>query len=775
MRAVARLGVQAAEALEHAHQLGVLHRDVKPGNLLVDGHGNLWVTDFGLAHCQGNPGLTLTGDLVGTLRYMSPEQALAQRGLVDHRTDVYSLGVTLYELVTLQPAFDGRDRAAVLRQIAFEEPRPPRRLNQAVPPELETIVLKAMAREPAERYGTAQELADDLRRFLEDKPIQAKRPTWAQRIRKWALRHRAAVTTGALASVVLLAGAVAALTISNLRITQEKKQKDEALRQSRASQEAATRRLKQTLQAVDVMLGRADEPLADVPQVQPLRRRLYEDVLELYQRLLQEAASDPELRLEMAHTYYHVGTIRSALGQLTEAEQAFRRGIALAEELVAEAPDRPDYRRALALCRWSYSGCLEARGGPSEEREREARASLELWLGLANEFPARSECQFCLGLCRRQLAHWLWDAGRPAEAEQVLRQALATHQKLATNSSDNPSVFRVVVIDDWFRLGEYLRKGGRVPEAEGAYRNALQEAHKLRAAFPRTVTARRWLATVQQELGILLCTHGHRNEGRELLAQATAGRRELLNDYRDFPSYAEQTGAVEIENGKLLKEDGRPEEAEKAFRQALDHYEEAARSAPDARSRLGCRLQLAYCWELLGQLGRSQGRFRQAEEALRRGLALHQQLLEEFPQESEQRRPLANSHNNLAWFLAIRPDRQPHHAAEALEHAQKAVALEPGHHDWWHTLGVAHCRLGHWKEALAAIEKSRQLQNKPGPPDSYDRFFEAMAYSGLGDRDKARRCYDEGVQWLEKNAPDHPDLRRFRDEAARMLGIEQMN
>jgi serine/threonine protein kinase len=144
-RTAARLGVQAAEALEHAHGLGVVHRDVKPGNLLLDVRGHLWVTDFGLAHVQGDASLTLTGDLVGTLRYMSPEQALARRGIVDHRTDVYSLGVTLFELLTLRQAFGGRDRQEVLRQIAFEEPRAPRQLHKAIPVELETIVLKAAA------------------------------------------------------------------------------------------------------------------------------------------------------------------------------------------------------------------------------------------------------------------------------------------------------------------------------------------------------------------------------------------------------------------------------------------------------------------------------------------------------------------------------------------------------------------------------------------------------------------------------------------------------
>ena len=176
-RTAAALGIQAAEALDHAHKFGIVHRDIKPANLLLDVQGNLWITDFGLARLQDDAGLTITGDLLGTLRYMSPEQALAKRGYLDHRTDIYSLGATLYELVTLRPAIDGQDRQEVLRKIAEDEPTPPRRLNPAIPRELETILLKAMNKEPESRYATAQELADDLRRFLEDKPIRAKRPT----------------------------------------------------------------------------------------------------------------------------------------------------------------------------------------------------------------------------------------------------------------------------------------------------------------------------------------------------------------------------------------------------------------------------------------------------------------------------------------------------------------------------------------------------------------------------------------------------------------------
>jgi WD40 repeat protein/serine/threonine protein kinase len=218
-RSAAQLGIQAARALEHSHGLGVVHRDIKPTNLLLDGRGNLWITDFGLAHVHSDTKLTLTGDILGTLRYMSPEQALAQRVDVDQRTDLYSLGATLYELLTLEPVFSGNDRRELLRQIAFEEPRRPRQLNRAIPPELETIVLKALEKNPAERYATAKEMADDLERFLKDEPIRARRPSLLQRLRKWSRRHRSVVLSAVVATAAVAVIAIAALAISVANIS----------------------------------------------------------------------------------------------------------------------------------------------------------------------------------------------------------------------------------------------------------------------------------------------------------------------------------------------------------------------------------------------------------------------------------------------------------------------------------------------------------------------------------------------------------------------------
>ena len=159
----------------------MVHRDVKPGNLLVDGRGELHVADFGLARLGADAGVTGTGDLLGTPRYMSPEQAAARHNLVDHRSDVYSLGATLYEVLTLEPAVGGDDRAEILRRIGETDPTPPRKLDRLIPRDLETVLLKCLEKDPARRYASAKDLADDLRRFLAHEPVRAKRVTLRER------------------------------------------------------------------------------------------------------------------------------------------------------------------------------------------------------------------------------------------------------------------------------------------------------------------------------------------------------------------------------------------------------------------------------------------------------------------------------------------------------------------------------------------------------------------------------------------------------------------
>ena len=207
-RSIARVGIQVAEALEYANRQGILHRDVKPSNLLLDNHGNVWVADFGLAKTAEADDLTHTGDILGTIRYMAPERF---SGHCDARSDVYSLGLTLYELVALRPAYEASDRHRLMERVLHEEPERLKKLASGVPRDLETIITKAIARDPAMRYATAAALAEDLRRYVDDCPIRARRVSSAERFARWCRRNKVLAASIGVAAAALLAVALLAL------------------------------------------------------------------------------------------------------------------------------------------------------------------------------------------------------------------------------------------------------------------------------------------------------------------------------------------------------------------------------------------------------------------------------------------------------------------------------------------------------------------------------------------------------------------------------------
>jgi hypothetical protein len=286
----ARLMLQAAQALEHAHEFGIVHRDIKPGNLLLDAHGALWVTDFGLAQFHADAGLTRTGDIPGTIRYMSPEQASGQAALLDARTDIYSLGATFYEFLTLAPIFDGRNVQSLLHQILHAEPRGLRERDKSIPAELETIVLKCVSKNAADRYLSAGELAADIQRYLEHKPILARRPTLVDRARKWSRRHPSIVVAGMLLLAVVSVG----LFINNRMISAEQSQTAAARDREKARANEAEENFRQARQAVDVLIQVSEEELAENnnPMVQRTRQRLLEIALGYYQEFIEQRRGD---------------------------------------------------------------------------------------------------------------------------------------------------------------------------------------------------------------------------------------------------------------------------------------------------------------------------------------------------------------------------------------------------------------------------------------------------------------------------------------------------
>jgi WD40 repeat protein/serine/threonine protein kinase len=290
---IARIGVQVADALGYAHKQGILHRDIKPSNLLLDAQGTVWVTDFGLAKSEGSTALTTPGDLVGTPRYLAPERL---RGVSEPRCDIYSLGLTLYEMLTFRPAFPEQDRSRLIEQVLFSEPVPPRRLNPRIPRDLETIVLKASAREVNRRYTSADDLADDLRRFLADQPILARPVGSWERLVKWARRRPAVAGLLALVAVLFFTGF--ALVAWKWREAEDARQRalDLADAQEKAAAEASRER------------DAAQEARDDKA------RALAATEVSLYHN-----------RIALAHREWLAGNVARADELLTECPEKFRR------------------------------------------------------------------------------------------------------------------------------------------------------------------------------------------------------------------------------------------------------------------------------------------------------------------------------------------------------------------------------------------------------------------------------------------------------------------
>ncbi len=343
---IVRLVIDVAQGLEHAHHLGILHRDVKPANLLLDLTGAIWVTDFGLAKMETqDQTITRSGEFIGTLRYVSPEQL---HGKADARSDVYSLGLTLYELLTLQPAFTDEPLGQIMQRRTRELPNKPRAINPAIPRDLETITLKACATDPAHRYQTAGEFADDLRRFVEDRPIRARSITWVERFWRWSRKNPVVAGLGTV-SALLLISLISVLGIANYKITKSSgllKIESGLARQSaidakqsaseaQRERELADANLKLAIRAFeDIMdnvssrgspvslVSEEDAPtLSEAVEVNPADAVLLQLLLQFFDRFAQQNQTD--LTAEMAAIRSRIGDIQLRLGRADEAQASY--------------------------------------------------------------------------------------------------------------------------------------------------------------------------------------------------------------------------------------------------------------------------------------------------------------------------------------------------------------------------------------------------------------------------------------------------------------------
>jgi serine/threonine-protein kinase len=531
-RKLLRRFLDVCNAIEYAHSRGVLHRDIKPGNIIVGKHGETLVVDWGLAKATGrsDPSAgertlmpssasgsaeTLPGSALGTPAYMSPEQACGELDRLGPRSDVYSLGATLYCLLTGRAPVEGDDIGELLRRVQRGHFTRPRQLDSSIDRALEAVCLKAMVTEPEGRYSSCRALAEDIERWMADEPISAWCEPLGRRLRRWGRRHRLLVT--GLAATLLVA--VGALAVGNVLVARQR--------------DIAERNLRFARQVVDEMYTGVAAKLDDQVQMDDYQREILEKALVFYEKFALTQTRDPQVQLEAGRAGLRVGGIRSRLGNIAAAEQAYQKALEVLSRLAVNHPDGPVYRDALAQAHRELGDVFER-----EERWREAEGeiqeSLALWDALARERSELAEyrsklaaCHFSLGRLNRHQSRdekteaeycLALDAAerlvreKPGEIayQELLSSILGEYVEFQSHSNNlagsEASSVRAVAITESLardhpevsryqrrlgysldRLGHTYAQERKFPEAEQALRRSIAILEKLAADHPQDI------------------------------------------------------------------------------------------------------------------------------------------------------------------------------------------------------------------------------------------------------------------------------------------------
>jgi len=640
-RRAARYLEQVARAVAAAHREGILHRDLKPQNILVDTKTDRpLVVDFGLAKLQGScDELTRSGDVMGSPPYMSPEQA-RDSSRVTAQSDVYALGATMYHLLTGRPPFQAATVLETIRQVIDEEPVPPRKLNPLIDRDAETICLKCLEKHVLRRYASGETLAEDLRRYLDHKPIQARPIGPLGRCWRWCLRNPVTAASLALAVAFLIAALVAATvgylkTSASLAVAnQAKKQSDESFRQARS--------------AVDRFFTHVSEnELLDLPGMQPLRRELLEEAIAYYERFLKQRGDDPSIRDELAATHFRVGRIRELIEAREEALQAYQQARTAQRQLLAERPD--DRLRLAALGDTAnamgrvlhrledFEGALTAYREAVKARERLAELAPEV----AEYRRTLANTYMNIGLVER-----LVDFER---ARQWFERAQTIRAELVASDSDSATVrrdqakgdfnFAVLEIHAGREAADTQQFGAATRHFEAAeqrLRAAIDAFEKLLQTGARGLDNRHSLATCYRLLGDLKSDTRQTEEALRLYEQSREQMVLFALTNPDVAEYRATLAGLHMNVGFLHVEQGQTEPALAALADARDLLEPLVADFPATPL---FRADLALTLQEIGQLlkGSDQTASRNSLQAAKRHF---EQLVKQCPNNDDFRREL---------------------------------------------------------------------------------------------------------------------------------------
>jgi tetratricopeptide (TPR) repeat protein len=722
---------------------------------------------------------------------MAPEQAAGRNREVGPATDVYALGALLYELLAGRPPFLGSTPLETLEQVRSQEPVPPGRLQPKVPRDLETVCLKCLHKEPARRYASAAELADDLGRFLRSEAVRARPVGRAQRLARWCRRNPvvAALTTALILAVVVGLGAAVGLYLDA----------DHQRREAEANLEQARLHLDGAFEAADQFFLRvSEEELLRQPDMEGLRKSLLTAGVTFLKKHAAYCEAQPRFEAERARVYAHLASITREIASRPEAIAVALQARDFYARLHRDHPENLEFLNGLAISH-QMLGNLYLEGRQLDRAEEALRQALTLWERRPPARTSRNEGRTGQALAHSSLAQVYTASGRADRAEEAYRKAAALLEEPGPLQDQAPHRHRLGTV--YSNLGLFLRDQGRTGEAAAAHQKAIQILEPLARAPADVTTYRDALAAAHVNLGLL-----HRDTGRPDLAGKAYRRaaelfEELAHDHPRVTVHQEGLASSHSNLGVLYRAAGHLDRAKKAFARAAVVRAELVRRYPDMPEY---RRALGESHNNLAAVYADGGRPAEAEKALREAVACFAELVRRHPSVGRYVHLLASTQNNLAGFYV-----NSGQLAQAGPHFRKAAELltplitKEKVAEYRHTRGLIDLNQGLWHQALGRPQEAEKAfvqavavlqplhREHPAAADYADHLAQARehlarTYQVTRGRKEVEAAFREAVALRERLAQAHPkepqhrsamgelynDLAIFRIQAGQADGAE---
>ena len=743
--------LDVCNAIAYAHSRGVLHRDLKPGNIMLGQYGETLVVDWGLAKAQDRPDLktasvegpirpsslggsapTQMGSALGTPQYMSPEQAAGRLDLLGPASDVYSLGATLYYLLTGRAPIQGDNLEIILHNVQCGEFAHPRAVNDQIARPLEAISLKAMALKAADRYASPKGLADDIEHWLADEPVSAYRERWPARTARWARKHRTMVISSfGLVVAVAITLAVSTVLIRRQQVLTEaarqeavanRERADENALQAVAARDQAQRRFRLALDALNDMVQGIQTKLETRPGTQDLRKDLLENARKRVQELLQEAERQGNPDQTLVWSYFRMGDVDQVIGDTLAAKKEYASGSDLAVKLAAADPNNSQVQSDLGIS-YINLGNIAQQLGQTQEATDWYRKALAIRQHRAEVDPKDAKAQRGLSINFELLGDVRAHSGQTEESLDFYRKAFTIRQHLVDIDPKNVQAqYDLSVICE--RLGDVTQRLGRTQETLDFDEKVRTIRQGLADADPKNTQAQRNLSVSYERLGDVTQRLNRTQESLDFYRKALAIRQRLADEDPKNATAQRDLEVICNNLGDLSQRLGQTTEALELYGKASAIGERLATADPK-NAQLQNDLSISY--DRLGDTSRRMGRTDESPGSYSKALAIRQRLADADPKNADAQRNLTISYNKLG-AISLQMGRMP----ESLDYYQKARAIRERLADAdsksaqaqrdlgfsYEKLGEVTLQLGRTKEAIDLYQKAQAIYERLAEGDS---------------------------------------------------------